>query len=99
MKNFNQEIPQDDDYCHQSSIRFLHNVFGAPNVDIYVDKAKKPVVKNLRYQEYTGYIEFSSSASVFVVKVAGTNTVLVSKKIRTENSKYYTSIVTGDVNN
>lgn len=100
-KHTNKKVvrQQNDDDNNDSYIKFLHNVFGAPNVDIYVNKSSKPIVSNLQYQQFTGYLNFSSNNLTFTVKVAGTNTVLVTQQVAPEDCKYYTAIVVGDVTN
>ena len=80
-----------------SSVKFLHNVFGAPNVDICLNNFKVPIVSNLQYQQFTGYLNFSDKNLKFTVKVAGTDTILATKMVSTEEGQYYTVMVTVDV--
>lgn len=96
-KSVQKKYNEEKNCYYNSSVKFLHNVFGAPNVDIYLNNNKNPVVKNLQYQQFTGYLEFSDKHLSFTVKIAGSDTVLIRKKIAPQNDEYYTAIVTGDV--
>lgn len=80
-----------------SQVRFLHNVFGAPNVDVYVGINR--IAENLQYQEFTGYLDVYSQDLVITIKKTGTKTVLGTKSFSIENCKYYSFIITGDVTN
>ena len=76
-------------------VRFLHNVAGAPNVDVYLNE--KALVLNLSYTELTAYLSTRSGKSRLVVKVSGSDTVLLNKKIRLYDDSPYTAIIAGEI--
>jgi apolipoprotein D and lipocalin family protein len=87
-----------DANCNQpsvASIRFIHNVYGAPNVNIYLND--KPVALNLSYKDITGYLTVRSGDKKLIVKLSGTDTVLVSESIVLPKNSSTTSIILGDV--
>lgn len=81
-----------------SFIRFLHAVPNTPpvNVDIYVNN--KPVVKNLKYEDFTEYIPTKSGVYSIQVYPSGNRTEqLLDIRITTEPDKIYTLAVIGTV--
>lgn len=80
----------------RSNIRFLHNVLGAPNVNIYLDN--KELVLNLAYQDFTQYLNVHDGKRKLVIKISGTDTILVSKEIKLSEDGYQTVVILGNVN-
>lgn len=81
-----------------TSVRLLHNVSGAPNVDVYVDGRKR--VGNVSYKDFTDYLRLPSGLHSLVVKAAGakkSDKALLHKTLPVKRCKYYTLIVSGDV--
>lgn len=81
-----------------SFIRFLHAVPNTPpvNVDIYVNN--KPVVRNLKYEDFTEYIPAKSGVYSIQVYPSGNRTEqLLDIRITTEPDKIYTLAVIGTV--
>ena len=76
-----------------SKFRLLHNVTGAPNVDVFLDET--PYVRNLAYKETTLYLKTRRLLTRIQVRLAGTNTVIVRSKIRLEARRMQTLIITG----
>lgn len=81
-----------------SKVRLLHNVAGAPNVDVFVDGKK--VGGSVSYKDYTDYLKLNSGSHRLVVKAAGakrSDKPLVCKTVTLKSCKMYTVIVAGDV--
>jgi len=80
---------------HNAKVRFLHNVQGAPNVNVYLNGIA--VVLNLKYQDFTAYLNVSNGKSnVKVTTTDGTELLRTSANLR--ESETYTVVVAGDVN-
>ena len=75
-----------------AELRIVHNVFGGPNVDIYVDS--KPVALQLAYKDITDFLTIDTGRSVIEVKVDGQ--VLLSKKFMAAGIQ--TLYIIGDIN-
>lgn len=83
---------------NMSFIRFLHAVPNTPpvNIDIYVNN--KPVVKNLKYEDFTEYIPAKSGVYSIQIYPSGNKIEqLLDIRISTEPDKIYTLAVIGTV--
>lgn len=86
-------------YSEKSNVRLIHNVSGAPNVDVYLDG--KAIALQLAYKETTSYLEVNSGKHEVSVYVAGTrgqggNSIL-RKRIILKSEEEYTLIIAGSV--
>jgi len=79
----------------KAGIRFLHNVVGAPSVDVFIGKDK--IVGNLSYGELTGYLHVAAGNSKIRVKAG--DSVLISKRVEISQGEKYTGIVGGELDN
>lgn len=75
------------------SLRFLHNVKNAPNVDIYVDGVA--FCLNLAYSETTIYLSAPHTSFTLSVRVAGTQTQIAKAKLRLGASQSYLVMIAG----
>ncbi len=80
---------------HVARIRFLHNVQGAPNVNVYV--SDQSVALNLKYQDFTGYLNANHGKSYIKVTTLD-GTVLFTTKAVLKSEESYTVVVAGNVN-
>lgn len=81
----------------RSFIRFIHNVAGAPPVNIFLNG--NAAALNLVYKDIGGYLNVSCGDKEATVELAGSGTSLTSRTIRLQKDARYTAIVLGDVNN
>jgi apolipoprotein D and lipocalin family protein len=86
---------QSSDYSshHESRIRFLHNVVGAPTVDILL--GSEVIARNLAYEQFTSYLKTESRRDRLTVRLSGTTTVVASATVNLKRSQSYTVIVAG----
>ncbi len=75
-----------------SQIRFLHNVAGAPAVDIYIGNQR--LVENLEYKEVTAYLDVPVNKFLLTVRVANTGNAILQRKLRLRGGPH-TAGVTG----
>ena len=81
-----------------SKVRLLHNVAGAPQVDVYVDGHKK--VKDVAYKDSTDFLVIGAGRHRLVVKAAGakrSDKCLVAATVCVKRNMMYTLIVVGDL--
>jgi apolipoprotein D and lipocalin family protein len=78
-----------------SNLRIIHNVEGAPPVNVYLDD--KPLALNLAYKDVSSYLEVRSGSRKLLVKIAGTDTVIASTEIKLVENSFNTGIVLGSV--
>ncbi|MEO6068461.1 MAG: DUF4397 domain-containing protein [Gemmatimonadales bacterium] len=87
-------------HSETSSVRFIHNVAGAPNVDIYVDG--KAVALQLAFSETTSYLQVKSGhreVTVFVASSKDTGAKpLLKQRVNLCSQSNNTAIVAGSVN-
>lgn len=76
----------------ESQLRIVHNVFGGPNVDIYLEG--KPLALQLAYKDITDFLNIVKGNVLLEVKVAGA--VLLSKKF-TATDRPQTLYIIGDI--
>ncbi len=83
-------------HLEKSKVRFIHNVAGAPNVDIYING--KSIALQLAYKESTSYLEVNSGKVIITVYVAGTqNNPILRKRGLLRDENIYTMIVAGSI--
>lgn len=83
----------DNCYCEPTQIRFLHNVVGGPNVDVYV--GHKKLVSNLSFGELTSYLEVKNGKLPIIIKAK--DTVVIEQIVRLDYDKIYTVIIGGSL--
>src|SRR3990167_3363495 len=76
----------------EKKVRLVHNIPGAPAVDIYV--GKKMFVENLSYGNVTAYLNLDKDKVKISINVTGTSTVLLRQKLRL-TSEYTSLIIAG----
>lgn len=74
-------------------LRALHNVAGAPAVNVYLND--QLIIRNLSYTQLTAYASVPAGKSRVTVKLAGTDTVILSAQVRLKADRDYTAIVAG----
>ena len=85
-------------FCTKSYVRFLHGVYGAPEVDIYING--NLAICNLDFSEITDYALFYSGDYVISVYTAGeTTNPLLNKTININRNTAYTAAIVGDLSN
>lgn len=77
-------------------IRFLHNIAGAPNVDIYA--GKKQIAINLAYKDITSYLVVARKRFELIITPFGKKDKLFTKKVSVR-SELNTFIIAGLITN
>lgn len=79
-----------------SRIRFIHNVAGGPQVDIYVDN--KLIASNVPYKTISDYIKLQSGPHQLNINASNTGDAILSSGLNLESGQDYTIIVQGSIN-
>lgn len=83
-------------YRDEAFLRVVHNVAGAPNVDVYVDGRR--VLTNVAYKQVSPYLGLSSGRYTVAVFATGeTRNPLIKGKVSVRDGKFYTAIAVGSV--
>ncbi|WP_333607579.1 DUF4397 domain-containing protein [Arsukibacterium sp.] len=81
-----------------SSLRVVHNVSDAPAVDIVVnDNFETPLVSDLAFPDFTGYVTPAPGDYNVKVAVANTETAVIDADVTLDDGVFYTVIATGSL--
>jgi flagellin-like hook-associated protein FlgL len=89
----------------RGAIRVIHNVAGAPNVDVYIrnknsDDRRRRILKNVAYKQVSGYLDVSEGTYEVSVTPTGDNTTnLIKQRLSIRSGQFKTAIAVGDVSN
>jgi trimeric autotransporter adhesin len=76
-----------------ADLRVVHNSADAPAVDIVVNNDfDKPLVKNLAFPNFTGYVTVPAASYNVKVAAAGTKTTVINADLNLESGKNYSVI-------
>ena len=78
----------------KSHLRIIHNVYGAPSVNVFVNN--KSFALNLNYKDFTDYLSIHDGHIVIDVKLLD-GTLLTSTKFTAKDDRF-TYIILGDIN-
>jgi hypothetical protein len=87
----------------RGALRVVHNVAGAPNVDVYIRKrgsgaSLKRILMNVEYKQVSGYLNVKAGAYEVVVTPAGNaSTELIRQIVTVRPEQFKTIIVVGDI--
>jgi len=79
----------------RSKVRFVHNVFDGPNVDIFINGKK--VLENVEYTRVSDYLSLKSKNTFVQVKPHGSRRAIISDRLELMMGQDYTFIVSGTV--
>jgi len=77
----------------QSKVRFIHNIYEGPNVDVYVGGDK--LIESVEYKRITDYFSLKSKHAFIQVKYAGQNRDVIYENLEFKMDQDYTVILTG----
>lgn len=79
-----------------SAVRYVHNVVGAPDLDIYVDK--KLVVSGANHTNFSGYVSVGAGHHHLRIQQTGTNAIVIHHRtFIVEPYQYYSIIIHGSM--
>lgn len=79
-------------------VRVVHNVAGAPNVDVYVNNRR--VLTNVAYKQVSPYLSLPEGRYTVTVFATGdTQNPLIKQRLSVRDGRYFTAIAVGSVNN
>jgi hypothetical protein len=85
----------------KGALRVVHNVPGAPNVDVYITPRRggqrQRVLTNVAYKQASGYLEVPAASYVVEVTPTGSQDVLIRQSLRVLPESFNTAIAVGDV--
>lgn len=76
-------------------VKFIHNVFDGPNVDIYVNNNK--ILSNIPYKAISPYIATPVGSAIVNVTITGTMTIVATITLMVKDKVCYSAIVHGTV--
>ena len=85
----------DDSNDDQAYLRVLHASADAPNVDVALNG--DVVLRDVSFQQGTGYLEINDGLTTVEIRVAGTETVAFSTEVDLMDDGYYSVIAINDV--
>lgn len=81
-----------------SSLRVVHNVSDAPAVDVIVnDNFAEPLVSDLAFPDFTGYVAPAPGDYNVKVAVANTETAVIDADVTLEDGVFYTVLAVGSL--
>jgi len=95
-------MPHEQINVSHAYIRILHNIGNSglllsPRVDVYL--GDQVVAYNLAYKDFTAYLNVPAGHHKFVIRQAGTTTIVSQGKVKFANGASYTIIIAGLLSN
>lgn len=78
-----------------AKVRLIHNIAGAPDVDVYIDS--KLVASDVRYRDVSDYLAIRPGKHEITLRQAGTKNDLLIRYASVALDKAYTLLVSGDI--